>query len=520
MYETDTRQENMGEYILIAHIIQLFVNLSKNIMKTLIVLFLLMVLLNTCYAQPIPPDSLYLAQVRPGNTPIVFQLQASSGLRPVERVSISSDGKEIYYGELDGWPASVQRVKCYKYLSNKWQGPFIVFEGFVGPSLSVNDSTIFMQKDVNGIACTYFANRIGAGWSTPVRLLSSNLQSHYFQETQSKNYYLASTPGGNSDICRLVINNPDTVIQSLGKPINSNATENDFFIARDESYLMFFRLSSPYNLFISYHKTNGRWTNPKALGPNINTSIYECCPFVTSDNKYLFFTRGNWPMNTYYTYWVKVDNMIDSLKHTNFVPYLDNQIANQSDTVGRLFNFTFPDTTFVDDDGNNTLRYSAKLDNGSPLPSWLTFDSLTRNFTGTPTAAGSINIAVKAVDTENASVTCTFNLNILNSVSVNPVNQQIHQYKLSQNYPNPFNPSTIISYSLLNNSYVVLKVYDILGKEITTLVNSYQKQGTYEVSLNVSSLNISSGTYIYSITVSDNNMRNIFKENKIMSYIK
>jgi len=490
-------------------------------MKTIYFTIVLLLLVSSGFSQPIPPDSLYLAQTRPGFNPVIFQLQSSSGLRPVERICISSDGKEIYYCELNSWPTTISRVKCYKYISNMWQGPFVVFEGFVAPGLSVNDSIMYIQKDVNGLGCTYYATRTSTGWSTPVRLLSSNLQSHYFQETQLKNYYVASNPGGNTDICKLVINNQDTTIQSLGIPINTNADENDFFVARDESYIIFFRLSSPFDLFISYHKTNGKWTNPKSFGPNINTNIYECCPYVTSDNKYLFFTRGNWPMSTYYTYWVKVDNIIDSLRQTNFIPYLVNQIPNKIDTVGHLFNYSFPDNTFMDDDGNNTLIYTATLYDNNPLPSWLTFNPGTRTFSGIPTSAGSLSLKVTATDTANANASCYFTLNIENSVSIRKLEGQIiTEYKLFQNYPNPFNPSTVISYSLLRNSFVSVKIYNILGKEIATLVNSVQTSGLYTVTLNSNNLNLASGVYIYTLTATESNSNKVFRESKVMNYIK
>ncbi len=54
-------------------------------------------------------------------------------------------------------------------------------------------------------------------------------------------------------------------------------------------------------------------------------------------------------------------------------------------------------------------------------------------------------------------------------------------YSLSQNYPNPFNPSTTFRYSIPNESKVIIKVYDILGKEIETLVNEEKPTGTYEI---------------------------------------
>ncbi|MFA7360964.1 MAG: putative Ig domain-containing protein [Candidatus Kapaibacterium sp.] len=490
-------------------------------MKTIYITIIILFLVSSGFSQTIPQDSLYLAQSQPGNNPVVFQLQSSSGLRPIERISISSDGKEIYYCEINGWPITTSRIKCYKYISNMWQGPFVVFEGFACPGLSVNDSTMYMQKDVNGFGCTFYSTRTSTGWSTPLRLLSSNLQSHYFQETQLKNYYVASNPGGNTDICKLMINNQDTTIQSLGKPINTANDDNDFFIARDESYIIFFRLASPNDLRISYHKTNGKWTNPKSFGPNINTNIYDCCPYVTHDNKYLFFTRGNWPMSTYSTYWVKVDNIIDSLKHTNYIPYLLNQIPNQTDSVGVQFSYTIPDTTFVDDDGNNTLTYTAALSSGGALPSWLNFNPATRTFLGTPTTADSIRIKVTAIDTANANVACEFTLKVDQHTAIDPKGEQIvNEYKLYQNYPNPFNPSTVIRYSVLRNSFVTVKIYNILGKEIATFVNSVQTSGLYNVTLNSNNLSLASGIYIYTLTATETNSNKVFRETKVMNYIK
>lgn len=72
------------------------------------------------------------------------------------------------------------------------------------------------------------------------------------------------------------------------------------------------------------------------------------------------------------------------------------------------------------------------------------------------------------------------------------------EYKLNQNFPNPFNPSTNISYYLPVSSFVTLKVYDITGKEIVTLVNEYKQTGSYQVTFN--GINLSSGIYYFRIS--------------------
>ncbi|MCX6165356.1 MAG: T9SS type A sorting domain-containing protein [Ignavibacteriae bacterium] len=74
-------------------------------------------------------------------------------------------------------------------------------------------------------------------------------------------------------------------------------------------------------------------------------------------------------------------------------------------------------------------------------------------------------------------------------------------FELFQNYPNPFNPTTNIKYQITNSKLVTLRVYDILGKEIATLVNEKKTAGIYEVTFNGS--NFASGVYFYRIQAGD-----------------
>ena len=83
------------------------------------------------------------------------------------------------------------------------------------------------------------------------------------------------------------------------------------------------------------------------------------------------------------------------------------------------------------------------------------------------------------------------------ATSVNDKNLIPAKYSLEQNYPNPFNPSTKIQYSIPENSFVNLTVFNAIGKEVGTLVNGVIPAGTHEVLFDASSLN--SGVYFYTL---------------------
>lgn len=102
---------------------------------------------------------------------------------------------------------------------------------------------------------------------------------------------------------------------------------------------------------------------------------------------------------------------------------------------------------------------------------------------------------------------------ILTSINNNSDENTIpNNFSLGQNYPNPFNPTTNIEYKLLSNEFVTLKIYDVLGKEIKSLVNDEKKAGTYKVTLDTS--NLTSGVYFYILKAGD------FTETKKMMFLK
>ena len=103
--------------------------------------------------------------------------------------------------------------------------------------------------------------------------------------------------------------------------------------------------------------------------------------------------------------------------------------------------------------------------------------------------------------------------------SIDPVVMQIRDgapasFALSQNYPNPFNPSTMISYQLSAVSYVTLKAYDVLGREVATLVNQKQNAGYYKVAFNAS--RFASGVYFYRIIIHGTNGKSLVSTKKAL----
>ncbi|HUI30476.1 MAG TPA: T9SS type A sorting domain-containing protein [Candidatus Acidoferrales bacterium] len=89
-------------------------------------------------------------------------------------------------------------------------------------------------------------------------------------------------------------------------------------------------------------------------------------------------------------------------------------------------------------------------------------------------------------------------------------------FKLYQNYPNPFNPTTAISYQLPDISHVTLEIYDVLGREVRTLVNEVEKAGRYDVMFDAD--NLSSGVYFCKLVVTSNEERRFMAVDKLLLF--
>jgi hypothetical protein len=379
----------------------------KKIFNSLVFLFLS----SAGFAQTIPGDSLYLGQNVPGNNPELFKLQVSPAHFAAERITISNSGKEIYYSEIKSYyPIQSARIKYYKYEAGKWTGPFVLFEDYCSPALLVTGDKMYFE---NENAETFLSIQKKSKWSVPKKILFKLERAHYLKVTDKRNSYVSSIPKetiGKADWCRLKYSESDTLAVGLGMPLNTAWDNLDFFIAKDESFIIVTTISG---LAISYPKSDGSWTSPRNLGEKINFGLASWGPYVTTDKKYLFYTTGTKPdYSDVGIYWIRIDNLIDSLKNTNSTPYMKNKIENQSGLVGTPFSFAIPGKAFFDEDGNTTFTYSAILNTGQSLPAWLSLDKETGRFSGIPVETGEYTIICIAADNENAQGFGVFKLTI------------------------------------------------------------------------------------------------------------
>ena len=147
------------------------------------------------------------------------------------------------------------------------------------------------------------------------------------------------------------------------------------------------------------------------------------------------------------------------------------------------------------------VKIEMSFDNGN---TWSTIaDSIpnTETYSWTVTAQDSSNeCLIKISNVANGEVfdmsDNVFSIDIVSDVDEK--NQNPLEFNLAQNYPNPFNPSTTIKYAVATTSFVSIKVYDMIGQEVASLVNEMKDAGTYEVKFD--GKNLASGVYIYKMS--------------------
>ncbi len=247
------------------------------------------------------------------------------------------------------------------------------------------------------------------------------------------------------------------------------------------------------------------WGETPSLGNNPNPQNYGDVEYawLAYDSLYVFVLAGNNGIGAYYAPGLILPVELESFNarvlhkgvELNWVTA--SEINNQGFEIERKHNYKdWEEIGFVPGHGTTTeTQYYSFTDNDVNL--------------------GRYEYRLKQIDYDG-----TFEYSEIVEVEVGIPNE----YSLEQNYPNPFNPRTTIWYEIPERGFVTLKVYDVLGNEVVTLVNEEKPAGSYEVEFNASRShsgfvrNLPSGIYFYTIRAGSANGG--FSQTKKMLLIK
>jgi hypothetical protein len=284
-------------------------------MKVVIVLSAIILQFSTAYCQT---DSkafssctgLYLGQIPPGAMPVIFApgiISTNEGWEAA--ISFSPDLSELFFSYRASIEGTENRVKHMKMINNVWTKPelapfamdVIEYEAFITPDYN---KVIFKSRRPNpngtgregGI---WYSQRENASWSVAKYFPGPINKGWIMSVTSALNrtlYFTGSFDAGYGIYRSQFIGGEYTKPEFLPVEINKSKYfgASHPFIAPDESYLIFdAQENGNSELFISYKKADGSWTEAVAFGHPINTADYEGIATVSPDGKYLFFNRDN-----------------------------------------------------------------------------------------------------------------------------------------------------------------------------------------------------------------------------------
>ncbi|MGD8538684.1 MAG: hypothetical protein PVI66_08200 [Candidatus Aminicenantes bacterium] len=299
--------------------------------------FFILASLNNCAKQDNFPvlKAPYLGQNPPGMTPEIFAPRIMENDRKWFNVVYSPDGNELYFvTDIDA--NETADILWMRNMNGIWTDPepvpFNSKFNDLNMCLSADGYRFFFRskrplpgnttpsKDRHFLWST---TRTKEGWSDPQLVEYSGYEritTAYQCITNDGTLYFSS-PGeiGDLDIhCSRFIGGSYGAPMNLGRPLNTEHSEGDLYIARNESFMIVSCWDRPDNngesdLYISFRKRDRSWTRLINMGEPINDKYIENCPIISPDGKYFFFIRYNPETEKAVTYWVSA-RIIEALK--------------------------------------------------------------------------------------------------------------------------------------------------------------------------------------------------------------
>jgi hypothetical protein len=472
--------------------------------KARLTLILISIIFNLCaYSQPDTID--YFDQSLPGISPqnfnpaIIDTLQKLEG-DYLERIIFSKDGNSCYF-ELLNYQIETKRVTISTIKENTtWKSPDTSYfaKNYNANHLAISPTgdTILFIKDPSPTDNydLYMTTLDGNDWTEPVKLpspINSEYNDWYPCYTNSGNIYFGREHNG---LYKTNLNDEESAVVKI-----TDWIEGEFFVSPDEDYIVFASgtkfttLYGKWDIFVTFKKDDGTWTYPKNLGNSVNSGVFDYDPTISPDGRYIFYTKDG-ANSKGDIKWFSTE-LIAELKNTNFFPYVKNSIPDQTYMTGNSYNYTIPDSTFFDDDENETITLTVKLSTGNDLPDSLDFNPETNTISGKLVEAGDFYIKVTASDTSGASVSDTYLLKVEQSTGIHDNEVSLYNIVL---YPNPANHTIYISTDGLLPENINYRIFDMSGKVL-------KKGVLISDSINISEL--STGIYTIYLTVNNHTIR-------------
>ncbi len=407
------------------------------------------------------------------------------------------DGQPLYNGTQSAWVLEEIDLSSYFNMNIQLRFYFISDGSLTADGFYVDDIKVIVYQSGGEIVSTNISTN--EGWnlvSVPISIPDNRATAIFLQAASQVFGYDKSY-----------------------SPVNTLTVGKAYWVKFNEAQNHSFSGYRITNLALPVTKG---WNLVGSLNNNIPVSTISVAPLEIISSPFIAYNSGYYSVDTLRRgegYWLNVtkDGMV----------YLNSTV--QSGSIKNVqYKTDFKNIlTFIDNSGNRTQLYLSEPTDGDyfdelpPTPPSGVFDVRFSNnktvglLSETNTILlNSVNFPVEIkFDGEKSTSLALYPddskipviLSSSNSVVLTqPVSQvqikstgQPTEYGLSQNYPNPFNPFTIITFQLPVDNFVTLKVYNVLGQEVATLVDEFKKMGSYEVVWNAAGF--SSGMYFYKL---------------------
>jgi hypothetical protein len=249
----------------------------------------------------------YLGQDPPGPQPALFAPGVLSTCKEHSAAMFSPAGDEVYFGRM--FPAVIY---CMKRIGGRWTEPFAVpFSGEYNdlyPSISPDGKTVFFSSDrpvedgggrlPRGQVRLWMCERTDETWSDPVLLadeinVGRRISAHSM--SSSGTLFFTRSEAGTDMYQARGLGKDTMTVEKLAQGLNSQTPDHCPYIAPDESFIIISSFRGGYglsDLFISFRREDGSWTEPVNMGPTVNSAAKDEYPFVCPDAKYLFFNSN------------------------------------------------------------------------------------------------------------------------------------------------------------------------------------------------------------------------------------